>query len=115
MDAARLPVVGTGTVGATALSAPAVIAARALGTGVPVTVAVPAGAGFLQLQVLTTTGKPLFSTVKKVKGGTKVRVRIRSAKLRRQVRSGKRYVIAVRTGPTTRRLGTAVKRTVRIR
>jgi len=28
---------------------------------------------------------------------------------------GKRYVIAVRTGPTTRRLGTAVKRTVRIR
>ena len=44
-----------------------------------------------------------------------MRVRIRSAKLRRQVRSGKRYVIAVRTGPTTRRLGAAVKRTVRIR
>jgi hypothetical protein len=84
-------------------------------TGVPVTVAVPTGATLVRLRVLTTAGKPLFSTFRKVKGGTKVKMRIRSAKLRRQLRAGKRYVIEVRAGTAKGRLGKATRKVIRVR
>ena len=54
----------------------------------PVTVAVPAGASLVRLRVLTTANKALFSTFKKVKGGTKVKMTIRSSKLRKKLRVG---------------------------
>jgi hypothetical protein len=116
---ARIPLLGVAGVAATAparLAAPAsVTAATVAGAGVPVTVSVPAGATVLRLRVLTAANKALFSTFKKVKGGTKVKVRIRSAKLRRTVRAGKRYVIEVRAGTARHRLGKATRKAIRIR
>ena len=98
------------------LAAPATATAAALGvTGVPVTVAVPTGATLVRLRVLTTADKALFRTFKKAKGGTKVKIRIRSRKLRKQVRAGKRYVIEVRAGTAKNRLGKATRRVIRIR
>jgi hypothetical protein len=76
---------------------------------------VPTGATLVRLRVLTTAGTPLLSTFKKVRGGTKVKVNIRSAKLRRNVRAGKRIVVEVRTGTAKNRLGKAVRKTVRVR
>ena len=66
-------------------------------TGLPVTVAVPAGAKLVRLRLLTTANKALFSTFKKVKGGTKIKVKIRSAKLRKQLRSAS--ATSSRSGP----------------
>jgi hypothetical protein len=113
--AAAVPLAGA-TAAAARVTAPAVFTAAAVGTtGVPVTVAVPTGATLVRLRVLTTAGKPLFSTFQKVKGGTKVKMRIRSAKLRRQLRAGKRYVIEVRAGTARGRLGKATRKVLRIR
>ena len=75
----------------------------------------PRGASLVRLRVLTTANKALFSTFKKVKGGTKVKVNIKSAKLRKQLRAGRRYVIEVRAGTARNRLGKATRKVVRIR
>jgi hypothetical protein len=110
------PAVTGGALATRAVTAPATIRAASIATtGVPVTVNVPTGATLVRLRVLTTAGTPLLSTFKKVKGGTKVKVNIRSAKLRRKVRAGKRIVVEVRTGTAKNRLGKAVRKTVRVR
>jgi hypothetical protein len=44
-----------------------------------------------------------------------VKMRIRSSKLRRQLRSGKRYVLEVRAGTAKNRLGKATRKVVRVR
>jgi len=82
---------------------------------VPVTVAVPTGATIVRLRVLTTANRALFSTFRKVKGGTKVKMTIRSAKLRTQLRSGRRYVLEVRAGTAKNRLGKPTRKVIRIR
>jgi hypothetical protein len=113
--AAAVPLAGT-TVAPAAIAAPAVVSAAAVGTtGVPVTFTAPAGTTLARLRVLTTAGSTLFQTFKKVKGGTKVKVTIRSAKLRRSVRAGRRYVIEVRAGTARNRLGKATRKVLRIR
>jgi hypothetical protein len=109
------PVTG-GALAARAVAAPTTVTASSIATtGVPVTVSVPAGATLLRLRVLTTAGTPLFSTFKKVKGGSKVRMKVRSAKLGRKVRAGKRIILEVRSGTAKNRLGKAVRKTVRVR
>jgi len=101
--------------GAAGLTAPATVTVAAAGTtGLPVTVAVPAGATLLRLQVLTTANKAIVKTFRKVKGGTKVKVRIRSAKLRNQ-RVGKRFVVEARAGTAKNRLGKPTRKVIRIR
>ena len=113
--AAAVPLAGN-TLAAARIGAPATVAAGTVGSsGVPVTVSVPTGATLLRLRVLTTANKALFSTFKAVKGGTKVKVNIRSAKLRKQLRSGKRYVIEVRAGTARNRLGKPTRKVLRIR
>jgi hypothetical protein len=108
--------VAGGALAARAVTAPATINAAAIATtGVPVTVNVPAGATLVRLRVLTTAGTPLLSTFKKVKGGTKVKMKIRSAKLRRKVKAGKRIIVEVRSGTAKSRLGKAVRKMVRVR
>jgi hypothetical protein len=118
--AAAVPLAGTplaaGRVAAARVAAPtAVSAASVASAGVPVTVAVPQGASLVRLRVLTTANKALFSTFKKVKGGTKVKVKIKSAKLRKKLRAGKRYVIEVRAGTARNHLGKATRKTIRVR
>src|SRR4051794_6535132 len=119
---------GAGTTGAGALAAataapraiaavstPTAVTAQAFAAGVPVAFTAPAGTGIARLRVLTTSGKPLFTTFQKVKGGAKVRLKIKSAKLRRKLRPGKRYVIEVRAGSSKNRLGKATRKVIRIR
>jgi hypothetical protein len=117
--ASRVPLLGVAgvTAGAPArLAVPATVSAAAVGTtGVPVTFTAPAGATLVRLRVLTAANKALFSTFKKVKGGTKVKIKVRSAKLRKQLRTGKRYVIEVRAGTARNHLGKATRKVVRIR
>jgi hypothetical protein len=118
--AGAIPLVGraapAATVGLARLVAPATVTAAAVGgAGVPVTVTIPKGATVLRLRVLTTANKALFSTFKKVKGGTKVKVKIKSAKLRKQIRAGKRYVIEARAGKAKNRLGKATRTVIRVR
>jgi hypothetical protein len=119
--AARVPLAGAlpfaaASPRAAGLTAPgAVSLASVATTGVPVTVSVPTGASLVRLRVLTTSNKALFSTFKKVKGGAKVKVKIKSAKLRTQLRAGKRYVIEVRAGTARNRLGKATRKVVRVR
>jgi hypothetical protein len=112
-----LPVVGTLQRFAVArVAAPTAITATTVATaGIPVTFTAPAGATLARLRVLTTAGRPLLSTFKKVKAGKKVTVKIRSAKLKRKLRSGKRYVIEVRAGKSKARLGKASRKTIRVR
>jgi hypothetical protein len=117
--AARVPLLGVAGAAAAAparVAAPAAVSAATFGAaGVPVTVAVPTGATLVRLRVLTTANKALFSTFKKVKGGTKVKVRVRSAKLRKRLRAGKRYVIEVRAGTARNHLGKATRKSIRVR
>jgi hypothetical protein len=113
--AAAVPLAGTAFAAARVGTPATVTAASLASSGVPVTVAVPTGATLLRLRVLTTNNKALFSTFKAVKGGTKVKVNIRSAKLRKQLRSGKRYVIEVRAGTAKNRLGKPTRKVIRIR
>jgi hypothetical protein len=118
--AAAVPLAGA-RVAAAALAparvaAPATVTAASVASaGVPVTVSVPTGASIVRLRVLTTANKALFSTFKKVKGGTKVKMKIKSAKLRRQLRAGKRYVLEVRAGTARNRLGKATRKVIRVR
>ena len=113
--AAAVPLAGAALAPAR-FAAPAAFSAASVGTtGVPVTVAVPAGASLVRLRVLTTANKALFSTFKKVKGGTKVKMTIRSSKLRKQLRSGRRYVLEVRAGTAKNRLGKPTRKVIRVR
>jgi hypothetical protein len=103
-------------VAAARIAAPASITAAAVGTtGVPVTVSVPKGASIVRVRVLTTANKALLTTFKKVRGGTRVTIKLRSAKLRHRVRAGGRYVIEVRAGTARNRLGRTTRKTLRIR
>jgi hypothetical protein len=117
--AARVPLLGVAGVAAAAparLAAPATVTAASVASaGVPVTVSVPTGASIVRLRVLTTANKTLFSTFKKVKGGTTVKMKIKSAKLRRRIRAGKRYVLEVRAGTARNHLGKATRRLIRVR
>jgi hypothetical protein len=113
---AAVPLAGATTLRVTRVATPAAVTAASVGTtGVPVTLSVPTGANLVRLRVLTTANKALFSTFKKVKGGTKVKMSIKSAKLRKQLRAGKRYVIEVRAGTARNHLGKATRKVVRIR
>ncbi len=113
---AAVPLAGATTLRATRFASPAAVTAASVGTtGVPVTVSVPSGANVVRLRVLTTANKALFLTFKKVKGGSKVKMHIKSAKLRKQLRSGKRYIIEVRAGTARNHLGKATRKVVRIR
>ena len=113
--AAAVPLAGTTFAAARVVSPATVAAGTVASSGVPVTVVVPAGASIVRLRVLTTNDKALFSTFKAVKGGTKVKVNIRSAKLRRQLHSGQRYIIEVRAGTAKNRLGKPTRKVIRIR
>jgi hypothetical protein len=117
--ATRVPLLGVAGARAAAparVIAPATVSAAAVaGAGVPVSVTVPTGTTLVRLRVLTSANKALFSTFKKVKGATKVKVNIKSAKLRKQLRTGKRYVIEVRAGTAKNRLGKATRKVIRIR
>jgi hypothetical protein len=117
--AAAVPLAGAPVAAALAparLAAPATVSAASVASaGVPVTVSVPKGASIVRLRVLTTANKTLLQTFKKVKGGTKVKIRIKSAKLRKRMRAGKRYVLEVRAGTARNRLGKATRTRIRVR
>jgi hypothetical protein len=113
--AAAVPLAGTALATARFAAPAAFSAASVATTGVPVTVAVPTGATIVRLRVLTTANRALFSTFRKVKGGTKVKMTIRSAKLRTQLRSGRRYVLEVRAGTAKNRLGKPTRKAIRMR
>jgi hypothetical protein len=101
---------------AAGLAAPATVTAASLGAaGVPVTITVPAGATLVRLRLLTTANTALLTTFKKAKGGTKIKVKLRSAKLRKQLRAGKRFVVEVRAGTAKNRLGKPTRKVVRVR
>jgi len=72
-------------------------------------------ATLLRLRVLTTSGKALLTTFKQAKGGTKVKINLRSAKLRKQLHKGRRYVIEVRAGTARNRLGKPTRKVIRVR
>jgi hypothetical protein len=98
------------------VATPATVTAAALATtGVPVSVTVPKGATLLRVRVLTTANKVLATTFKKVKGGKKAKVTIRSAKAARKLRGAKRFVVEVRAGTAKNRLGKATRKVIRIR
>jgi hypothetical protein len=114
--AAAIPGVGGTTVGLARLAAPTTVTAAALATtGVPVSVTVPAGATLLRVQVLTTANRALLTTFQKVKGGKKVKVTVRTAKVARKLRGAKRFVIEVRAGTAKNRLGKATRTVIRVR
>jgi hypothetical protein len=98
------------------VGAPAAVTAAAVGTtGVPVTVAVPAGATLVRLRLLTTANRALLTTFKKAKGGTNIKVKLRSVKLRKQLRAGTRFIVEVRAGTAKNRLGKPTRKVVRVR
>jgi hypothetical protein len=113
--ATAVPLAGT-ALRAARVAAPATVPATAIATtGVPVTVSVPTGATLVRLRLLTTANRPLLSTFRAVRGGTKVKVRLRSTKRRRTVRAGHRYVLEVRAGTARNRLGTPTRKVIRVR
>jgi hypothetical protein len=98
------------------VAAPAAVTAASIATtGVPVNVTVPKGATLLRVRVLTTANKVLATTFKKVKGGKKAKVTVRSAKAARRLRGAKRFVVEVRAGTAKNRLGAATRKVIRIR
>jgi hypothetical protein len=119
LRAAAVP--GLGAIAPAALRAGAVVtpatvtAASVATTGVPVTITVPAGATLVRLRLLTTANKALLTTFKKVKGGTKIKVKLRSTKLRKQLRAGTRFIVEVRAGTAKNRLGKPTRKVVRVR
>jgi K319-like protein len=111
-----VPLAAQALAAAPVATAPRTVTTAAIArAGVPVTVAVPVGATIVRLRVLTTAGKRIAQVFRKVKGGTKAKLRIRSAKLRRKLRPGRRYVLEVRAGTSRTRLGKATRRSFRIR
>jgi hypothetical protein len=110
-----VPLAAQGLAAAPVSTAPRTVSAAAFArAGVPVTVAVPAGATLVRLRVLTTAGRQLAQAFHKVKGGATTRLRMRSAKLRRKLRPGRRYVLEVRAGTARNHLGKATRRQFRI-
>jgi hypothetical protein len=98
------------------VAAPATVTAAAVATtGVPVTVTVPAGATLVRLRLLTTANKALLTTFKKAKGGTKIKVKLRSATLRNQLHKGNRFIVEARAGTAKNRLGRPSRKVVRVR
>ncbi len=78
-------------------------------TGIAVSVTVPAGATVLRLRLLTARGRLLVQSFRTVKGGTRVRLRLKAKQLRRQ----QRYVLQTAAGKSRRQLGRTT--TVRFR
>jgi hypothetical protein len=121
--AAAVPLLGTATAApfvglARVAIAPAVSATALAAAGVPVTVTVPARATVLRVRVLATAKKALLSTFQKVratKKARKLKIRLRSRKLRSEVRSGHRYVLEVTPGTSRTRLGKATRTSFRVR
>jgi hypothetical protein len=117
--ARAVPVVGAtapALAPAAKVAAPATVTAAALAkAGVPINVAVPSGATVLRVRVLTTANRALLTTFQKVKGGKKVKVTVRTAKVARKLRAGKRFVIEVRAGTAKNRLGKATRKVIRVR
>ena len=114
--AGAIPGVGGATAAPARVAAPATVSAAAVATtGVPVNVTVPAGATLLRLRVLSTANKALLTTFQKVKGGKKVKVTVRTAKIARKLRAGKRFVVEVRAGTAKNRLGKATRTVIRVR
>jgi hypothetical protein len=117
--ARAVPVVGAtapALAPAAKVAAPATVTAAALAkAGVPINVAVPSGATVLRVRVLTTANRALLTTFQKVKGGKKVKVTVRTAKVARTLRAGKRFVIEVRAGTAKNRLGKATRKVIRVR
>jgi K319-like protein len=115
--ARAVPVVGAAARPAVArLAAPAAVTPATIArAGIPVAFTAPTGATVARVRVLTTAGTPLLQTFKKVKAAARVKVTLRSASLKRKMRSGKRYVIEVRAGKSRTTLGKATRKTIRVR
>jgi hypothetical protein len=111
-----VPLLGAVRLAAAAIAAPAAVTTGTIGAaGIPVTVNVPAGITLLQVRVLASNGKPLYKGFQLVKAGKKAKLRIRSAKLRRSLKSGRRYMIEVRAGTSRTNLGKPVIKKFRVR
>jgi hypothetical protein len=95
--------------------APTVAGGTIGSAGLALTVNVPQGITLLQVRVLATTGKPLYNGFQLVRAGSKTKIRIRSAKLRRSLKSGKRYQLEVRAGTTRANLGKPVVKQFRVK
>jgi hypothetical protein len=92
---------------------PAVVRASALATaGIPVRIAVPAGARVVRLRVLTAAGRPLAQSFRSVKGGRKITLRLR-IRGRHVLRRG-RYLLEVTPGRTRHRLGSPSRTAFRV-
>ena len=116
---------------AAALVAPVAAFAPAalIGAGVPLAVTVPAGAAVLQVTVLTVppavaaaSVKPrgrvllrIFHNVTRRSRAHTVRFRLRSRKLYKQVRHGRRYVLEIRPGVNRKTLGKPTRTAFRVR
>jgi hypothetical protein len=111
-----VPLLGAVRLAAAAIAAPAAVTTGTIGAaGIPVTVNVPAGITLLQVRVLASNGRPLYRSFELVKAGKKAKLRIRSAKLRRSLKSGRRYMIEVRAGTSRANLGRPVIKKFRVR
>jgi hypothetical protein len=81
--------------------------------GVRASFVVPNGARVIGVQLLRGKRTVFRSTVPAGKAGTTQTVRLRGAALRRVLRRG-RYTLALSAGPSRNRLGTSVRRTIRV-
>jgi hypothetical protein len=95
--------------------APAVAGGTVASVGLGLTVNVPQGITLLQVRVLAGNGKPLYNAFQLVKAGSKAKIKIRSAKLNRSLKSGKRYSLEVRAGTTRANLGKPVVKKFRVK
>jgi hypothetical protein len=95
--------------------APTVTGGTVAAAGLGVTVNVPNGITLLQVRVLASNGKPLFNVFQMVSPGKKAKIKIRSAKLRRSLKSGKRYQLEVRAGTSRANLGKPVVKQFRVK
>jgi hypothetical protein len=95
--------------------APTVTGGTVAAAGLGVTVNVPNGITLLQVRVLASNGKPLFNAFQMVSPGKKAKIKIRSAKLRRSLKSGKRYQLEVRAGTSRANLGKPVVKQFRVK
>jgi hypothetical protein len=95
---------------------PAAVRATALATaGVAVKIAVPAGARILRVRVLTAAGRPLAQSFRSVKGGRKVRLRLRVRGHHRHALPRGHYLLEVTAGATRHRLGRPSRTAFRVR
>jgi hypothetical protein len=117
---AAVPLAGTVTTAAAALTtanvtvAPTVSTTAVAASGLALTVSVPQGITLLQVRVLASTGRPVYKAFQLVRAGQKAKIKIRSAKLRRALKSGKRYTLEVRAGTSRSNLGKPVVKKFRV-